>query len=142
MANFEFDASDLFNHLTDKERRTLQVQEIAVQDSIDDLKRISSEIAPIKDSGLRKSVTTETEITAGGVVGEVHFSVLEKTGDGTFNYAYWTHEMDYNLGPRSAAAPGTDGYHVGNKYLERPLKGESQKYVNNWAKAISEVMDK
>src|SRR5690625_6504161 len=100
MANFEFDASDLFNHLTDKERRTLQVQEIAVQDSIDDLKRISSEIAPIKNTGLRKSVTTETEITAGGVVGEVHFSVVEKTGDGACNYAYWSSGVGYQLGAR------------------------------------------
>lgn len=138
---FDFDASDFFAHLNVKEKNILHAGKEAVQDSLDDLKRISSEIAPIKDSGLRKSVTTETEVTVDGVVGELNFSVTEKTGNKRFNYALWTHEMDYELGNQSKASPGTDGYSVGNKYVERPLKGEAEKWVNNWARNIAKETD-
>lgn len=142
MSSFDFDTDDFFSHLDIKEKLALGAQETAVRDSLDDLKRISSEIAPIKDSDLRKSVTTETDVKPGGVVGEVNFSVVETSSKGRFNYALWIHEMDYELGEQSRTSPGTDGYPVGNKYLERPLKGESEKYVSDWAKAVAEVLDR
>lgn len=142
MSEFEFDASDFIAKLTVSETQALGASLIAVQDSVDDLKRISSEIAPISMSGLRKSVKGTVELDPKGIMGVVSFSVTETSAKGRFNYALWTHEQDYELGEQSQAAPGTDGYHVGNKYLERPLKGESDKYVSNWAKAIAGAWNK
>lgn len=141
MSNFEFDASDFLVHLDTKDKNTERNARVAIQDSLDDLKRISSEVAPIKDSTLRKSVKTKVNDDPLGISGEVSFSAIEKHGNKSFNYAYWIHEEDYNLGERSANAPGTDGYHVGNKYLERPLKGESERYIKEWAERIAGGLD-
>jgi len=137
MSEFEFDADDFISKMTSMEDKIKKTVADALGDSTDDLARIASEIAPIKGSGLRKSVTKDVKQGLNGVTGEVTFSVIEKSGDKAFNYALWTHEQDYNLGEQSSASPGTDGYHVGNKYLERPLKGESERFINDWAKAIA-----
>lgn len=141
MKNFEFDTSRLVAHLNRKETLVNHAAKQTMHDAVDDLARISSNITPIKKSTLRKSHNKEVEAERNQVVGEVSFSVVEADGLGGFNYALWIHEMDYNLGPQSAESPGTDGYHVGNKYLERPLKGEAQKYIEWQAAAISKVLD-
>jgi len=137
MSEFEFDADDFISKMTITEAKMVGAAADALGDSADDLARIASEIAPIKGSGLRKSVTKAIKLGSNGVTGEVSFSVTEKSGGKSFNYALWTHEQDYNLGEQSGASPGTDGYQVGNKYLERPLKGESQRFIDDWAKAIA-----
>lgn len=108
-----------------------------VQKATLDLHRISSQIAPILSGDLRRTSTTRIRQTPMSVTGEVIFSVTtESPGYGPFNYAYWTHEYTYKLGPKSQKAGGTDGYAVGNKYLERPLYGEAPKYVAWWAASI------
>lgn len=137
MSNVEFDPSDFISKLTSTEARALDSGVTAVRDSLDDLERISSNIAPIHLSNLRKSSHKTVGLDSSGIVGELNFSIIEKTGNGQFNYALWTHEMDYGLGPRSQGAGGSDGYSVGNKYVERPLKGESNRYMKEWAQAIS-----
>lgn len=126
--SFELDFSDFKQFLTDKKQDIISHGETSMHSCTDDLVRISSDIAPIKGSGLRKSVNKTVDVKRDSIVGEVTFSVTENIGS-RFNYAQWTHEMEYNLGEKSKASPGTDGYSVGNKYLERPLKGESEKYL-------------
>ncbi len=137
MSEFEFDASDFINKLSGTEARALDSGVTAVRDSLDDLDRIASNIAPINLSNLRKSSHKTVGLESNGVVGELNFSIIEKSGNRRFNYALWTHEMDYGLGPRSQGAGGSDGYAVGNKYVERPLKGESDRYIKEWAEAIT-----
>lgn len=139
--SFEFDASGFFAHLDTKERNVVLAAKEGVEDALDDLERISSNIAPIKSSTLRKSAEKRVKEISGGIEGELSYNVTESTGGKRFNYALWTHEEDYNLGARSSASPGTDGYEVGNKYLERPLKGESEVYVNFWVEKIAKEMD-
>lgn len=141
MSGFDFDTSHLEHHLNTKERKVIEASKQKMHESVDDLARIATNVAPIKLSRLRKSDNKEVEASPDKVVGEITFSAIEETNKGNFNYALWTHEMDYSLGEQSAASPGTDGYPVGNKYLERPLKGESQKYVRWYAEGISKVMD-
>lgn len=142
MSGLEFDPSDFISKLTGTEARTLDSGVTAVQDSLDDLDRIATNIAPIDKSNLRKSSKKKVGLESKGLVGELSFSVIEESGKGKFNYALWIHEMDYNLGVRSAGAGGTDGYSVGNKYIERPLKGESERYIKEWAQEIRKGIDK
>jgi len=111
-----------------------------MQDSVDDLKRIAVDIAPIDSADLRRSGHANVRQTATDVVGEVSFSAVDNSSGQHFNYAIWIHEGEYNLGPLSAAAPGTDGYAVGNKYLERPLKGEAEKYMRWIAEEIRDAV--
>lgn len=140
MSGFELDVESFIKELSTKEAKALNAGVISMEDSVDDLGRISSEIAPIKLSPLRKSVRKTVGLGSLGIVGEVTFGVTETSKSGRFNYALWIHEADYNLGEQSLAAPGTDGYAVGNKYLERPLKGESDKYIKWWAESIARVL--
>lgn len=134
---FELNASDFLRGIDLTQARTRTAARNGMQDSVDDLKRIAVDIAPIKSSDLRRSSHAEVRSTPGGnIVGEVSFRAVENG----FNYALWTHEGEYNLGEQSQQAPGTDGYEVGNKYLERPLRGESEKYMRWIAEEIRDVV--
>jgi hypothetical protein len=142
MADFDIDGSKFFAHLDLTDKRVIKAMYDGMQDAVDDLKRISTDIAPVDTGLLRASGKTEIKPKTLGVVGEVTFNAVENSsGYGRFNYALWTHEADYNLGEQSKASPGTDGYSVGNKYLERPLKGESQKYLRWWRENIEKALD-
>lgn len=139
--SLEFDASDFFHHLDLKDVKTQAAVKLGVHDSMDDLKLIASNIAPIETGVLRASGSYRVKAQVGGIVGELTFSATNTDGKGRFNYAYWTHEKDYDLGQQSASAPGMRGYHVGNKYLERPLKGESEKYIRWIGEEVGKVLD-
>jgi hypothetical protein len=135
--SFNFDLSDFLQGVNLTQANVKEAAKRGIHDSMDDLKRISVNIAPIDEGDLRRSASYRVTPKANSIVGEITFNVTtESAGYGRFNYAYWTHEMDYNLGEQSSQAPGTDGYEVGNKYLERPLKGEAEKYVRWIAEEI------
>jgi hypothetical protein len=140
MSNFEFDMSGLEIGLQEIKGRIKNACKLGIQDSMDDLKRISTEIAPIDTSNLRRSAKTRVTEQVTKTVGEITFHAVEMTSSGRFNYGLWIHEGEYNLGPLSAAAPGTDGYEVGNKYLERPLYGESEKYKRWIDQEVKDVL--
>lgn len=64
-----------------------------------------------------------------------------------FNYAIWIHEETYNLGPGSQQKGGSTGssgayYPVGNKYLTRPLDGESPHYRDRFEEEIKSALRK
>ncbi|MFL6560061.1 MAG: hypothetical protein ACJ8MO_28615 [Bacillus sp. (in: firmicutes)] len=136
MSGLNFDVSHLLNHLDLTDVRVRSAVKLGVQDSMDDLKRIAVDIAPIDSADLRRSGQANVTQVAGHTVGEVTFRAI----DNGFDYATWIHEGEYNLGPLSAQAPGTDGYSVGNKYLERPLRGESDKYLRWIAEEIKDAV--
>jgi hypothetical protein len=140
MSGLEFDFASVVANMEAATLRVRQAAKDGVQDSVDDLKRIAVDIAPIDSSDLRRSGHATVTETPNNIVGEVSFSAVDTTGGQHFNYAIWIHEGEYNLGPLSAAAPGTDGYEVGNKYLERPLKGEAEKYVRWIAEEVEEAV--
>jgi len=133
MADFTIHASDFLEMLTETSGDAIKNAAKKLEDSVDDLARIATQIAPIEESDLRRSGHAKVRKREDELIGEVRFSAVERDGGGRFNYAQWIHEMDYQLGPLSAGAGGTDGYTVGNKYLERPLEGEAEKYIN-WMK--------
>lgn len=136
-SHFDMDISKVKLNLEMKERKADAAAIAAMQKGVDDLERIATNIAPIDTGQLRRSATKSVKPMPGGVVmGEVGFSAYNES----FNYAIWTHEMPYNLGPQSQAAPGTDGYSVGNKYLSRPLYGEAPKYLAWWAAALGQAI--
>lgn len=147
MADFTLDGLDLKIQLVAKEEAEKVAITNAMEDAIDDLARIAQNIAPIDKGTLRRSVNRRKRVywstRTAELTGTVGFSATEDSGSGRFNYAIWTHEyMDNDqLGVKSQAASGTDGYDVGNKYLERPLKGESRKYFRWFADAVGKEFD-
>ena len=143
----EVDLRDVLSDLGRMQVRLKPALKRAVEDCVDDLVRVSSEIAPhdkgiLERSSAKEILAGETEVKA-----TVNYPVRETHSGGNYNYALKMHEGDYNLGPGSRAKPGTEGmsgrhYDVGNKYLERPLEGEKGTYTNHikeeLARAIQE----
>ena len=138
--SLEFDFSSVVANMATATARVKLAAKNGVQDSVDDLKRIAVDIAPIDSGDLRRSGHATVRENAASIVGEVSFSAVDDSSGRRFNYAIKMHEGEYNLGPLSAAAPGTDGYEVGNKYLERPLKGEANKYMRWIAEEIEDAV--
>jgi hypothetical protein len=142
--SLEFDISDFMNATDEIQRKLAKNLEETMHDAVDDLIRISSNIAPIKVGTLRKSWKKEVKGYLDTLVGVVTYSAIEESKKyGRFNYALWTHEyMDNSqLGPRSRSSNGTDGYSVGNKYLSRPLYGEAKKYLQWFNEAVKRSLD-
>lgn len=122
MSSFTLDFRSFDGNMRRIEKEVMKSSERSVQDCVDDLARIASNIAPIDKSSLRKSHKKEVKKSGDQIIGEVSFSAF---GRGGFNYALAMHEWSYTPSVTGAF----NGYAIGRKYLERPLKGESQKYL-------------
>lgn len=150
MANVTFNVDDFLKSLDFTEEAVRRGAERGMNDNVDDLARISSEIAPHDGGTLEKSYSKEVDWDGNTIVGTVEYSISEKDRNGNFNYALWTHESEYKLGEGSIAkqiSGGTQGnsgrsYGVGNKYLERPLKGESDYFKRHLADEIRKEIGK
>lgn len=140
--SFEFDVDDFLRGLDMSDKKVQKAAHKGMEDVTDDLARTASETAPHKKGTLEKSYDKDVKWTSNKtIVGEVTFSIKERGKSGDFNYALWTHESNYKLGKDSLSKPGGMGmsrqrYPVGNKYLERPLKGESDAYKKHIAETI------
>ena len=140
MSGMDFDFSGVVANMATATARVKLAAVNGVQDSVDDLKRIAVDIAPIDSSDLRRSGQAKVRPGLNEIVGEVTFSAVDNSSGRRFNYGLWIHEGEYNLGPLSRQAQGTDGYSVGNKYLERPLYGEANKYMRWIAEEIRDAV--
>lgn len=131
--SFTIDDSQFQKYLTKTMPAVTAAAKVAMQATVDDLERISTNIAPIDTGQLRRSATKKVSGKL-RIVGEVEFSATETSpGYGSFNYAIWTHEASYT----PSHSGGTDGYPIGNKYLTRPLHGEMEKYVKWWIEGVN-----
>ncbi|MDP4549845.1 hypothetical protein Q9251_03010 [Alkalihalobacillus macyae] len=134
-----YDASSFLRHLDKIERSLTRELEQTTGDIVDDVARISTNIAPISLGTLRRSVDKKVESTASLVFGEIGYSATNSTaGYGNFDYATWTHEF---MSDGDVTNPGSyEGYNVGSHYLSRPVQGESDKYLDWWAKAVKRAV--
>ena len=127
-------------------RKVKDAVEEAIYDVTDDLIRTSSEATPHWHGILEQSYGRDVGWNGKRIIATVDYSVVEEHGQNGFNYAYYMHEGDYNLGEKSqekAAGGGGVGmsgqsYPVGPKYLTRVLEGEEATYK----KYIQKVVDK
>jgi hypothetical protein len=137
---FELDFSEVLRGIDMTDMAAKEAVKRGVHDSMDDLKRISVNIAPIDEGDLRRSASYRVKTGGNKVTGELTFSATNSSsGYGRFNYAYWTHEIMSS--GQAKANGGTDGYSIGNKYVERPLKGEAEKYKRWIAEEIKEAIE-
>lgn len=122
--------------------------EEGIHDATDDLVRVSSEAAPHDKGILEQSYSKSVGWSGDRVIGVVDYSVKEDNGQNGFNYAYWIHEGDYNLGENSqkkAASGGGTGmsgksYEVGKQFLTRPLYGEYNTYTQHIQKLVDKAV--
>jgi hypothetical protein len=129
----DFDTSDFEERMQQMEEKADKATAAIMDDVLDDLVLYSSNIAPIDTGLLRGSHTKEKKEKKGKVVGEVSYSAIQDSlRYGMFNYALWTHEYM----SRAKSTGSFEGYHVGNKYLYRPLIGEFPKWMEWWSVAL------
>lgn len=135
----EFDVKEFAGGLALTKEALVKAAEVGVHDATDSLLETSREFAPLDEGTLRmtagKNVTTNGDV----VEGEVFYSATEtgKSGE-RVNYALITHELHSGDGFsgirfKDPTTPGTTP-----KYLERPLKQNSDEYREMIAKAIRE----
>lgn len=99
----------------------------------------SQDFAPVDRSNLEVAHNVATQAAGGSVKTTIS---VGGTVDGVNvdNYAAWTHEGDYNLGPKSQAKADASGQPVGPKYLERAFREREQAIPKNVANAVAKVI--
>ncbi len=143
----EFDAEDFIKKLDITSKEAFEGAKKGMEDCVDELARISSEITPIDKGILQRAYSKAIDQVNGVLRGSVEYSVKEAQKNGKhYNYALWTHEGDYKPGKKTKKRPGTSGwsgksYRAGNKYLERPAKGEREAFLEHIAKEIKKAID-
>lgn len=135
--DLDIDISQLLRNLRLTDNAVEKGGKRGINDSIDEIIRISSDIAPLDKGVLHKSHSREVTAARGVVKASVGYFVQENGN----NYSLHMHEGEYKLGENSRARPGTTGwsgkhYDVGNKYLERPMKGEEEAILKHIADEI------
>lgn len=141
--NIEFDFSGFLKGIDKSKEALIKAAEVGVDKATDSLLQTSREFAPLDEGTLRmtagKNVTTNGDV----VEGEVFYSATETSKSGErVNYALITHELHSGDGFsgirfKDPTTPGTTP-----KYLERPLKQNSDEYREMIAKAIREGLSK
>ena len=97
-------------------------------------------MAPIDEGNLEQAHAVDTEREPGKVTTTVSVG-------GTVNgvevdaYTLFTHEADYNLGPKSAEKAQRTGEPVGRKYLERSFREREPHIVENIADAVRKALE-
>ena len=112
--------NDVLRNLNKVTKDTEKKAEIQIKKCCEDLLSKAVDITPIDTGELRKSGTTDYD--SAKKTGRVTFGV------GAVEYAVAVHEMPNET---NWTEPGT-----GNKYLEKPLKANSEKYLQSIAKAV------
>lgn len=105
------------NNLTKQMEKKAEKQ---IKKCCEDLLSKAVDITPMNTGELRKSGTTDYDTAT--KTGKVSF------GGGAVDYAVAVHEMPNET---NWSEPGT-----GNKFLEKPLKANSDKYLQSIAKAV------
>jgi len=112
--------NDVLRNLNKVTKDTEKKAERQIKKCCEDLLSKAVDITPMNTGELRKSGTTDYD--SAKKTGRVTF------GGGSVDYAVAVHEMPDET---NWTEPGT-----GNKYLEKPLKANSAKYLQSIAKAV------
>lgn len=116
--------------------------EKGMKDVMTDLGNVAQSMAPRDTGTLENSMKTNLKSESKTIVGEMTFVAYNPKDH--FNYAVWTHEMAYNLGPGSllkSPKPSRYGRYtgfVGTGYAIRPALALAPFY----AKHIGEIITK
>lgn len=101
-----------------------------------DIQRVSSDASP-RDTGFLEKNHLDIIYANDNWTATIWFRAFNKD----FDYAKWTHEAYYNLGPRSVTKPGgnskfTGHVPVGRRYLARTVDQGRAGYIEHLEKGI------
>ena len=113
-------AMNVISNLNNLIKQMEKKAEKQIKKCCEDLLSKAVDITPLDTGELRKSGTTDYDTAT--KTGKVSF------GGGAVDYAVAVHEMPNET---NWSEPGT-----GNKFLEKPLKANSEKYLQSIAKAV------
>ena len=113
-------AMNVISNLNNLIKQMEKKAEKQIKKCCEDLLSKAVDITPLDTGELRKSGTTDYDTAT--KTGKVSF------GGGAVDYAVAVHEMPNET---NWSEPGT-----GNKFLEKPLRANSEKYLQSIAKAV------
>ncbi|MEV2350171.1 hypothetical protein ABND08_22920, partial [Paenibacillus larvae] len=82
--SLDFDISDFLAKTQASVTGVMQAGKVGMHDSVDDLARIATDIAPIDKGTLRRTVDTKVKASKDSLIGEVTFSAVETSKRGRF----------------------------------------------------------
>lgn len=105
-----------------------------------DIQRTSSDASP-KDTGFLEKNHLTTTFGGSAWVSTIYFRAFNND----FDYAHWTHDAHYNLGPGSSAKTGgssrfAGSVPVGRHYLDRTVEQGRPQYENHLSKSITDTI--
>ena len=112
--------NDVLRNLNTASKQIEKKAEKQIKKCCEDLLSKAVDITPMDTGELRKSGTTDYDTAT--KTGKVSF------GGGAVDYAVAVHEMPNETNWSEAG--------TGNKFLEKPLKANSEKYLQSIAKAV------
>ena len=97
--------------------------ETGLNDVMDEWKRESTDVAPLKKGTLRRSIKAELE--GGGLEreGVIIANATERWKRGRFNYAYYIHNVKEEI--KFPSTPGTIA-----KFLDKPAEDNEKRWMN------------
>jgi hypothetical protein len=114
---FEFDLTPLIRLIERSPEAAARGAKQGLHDALDDWVRESRDIAPIDKGTLRRSITNQGVEGSGlNLEGTVSANATERWRGGTFNYAYYIHEVTEHAVTGEA------------KFLDKPAKENEQKW--------------
>jgi hypothetical protein len=117
--DFEFDLSPLIRLIERSPEAAARGAKRGLHDALDDWVRESRDIAPIDSGNLRKQIKDQPIKGSGlNLEGSVSANATERWRGGTFNYAYYIHEVTEH------AVTGDP------KFLDNPAKQNERKWYD------------
>jgi hypothetical protein len=116
-AEFEFDLTPLLRLIERSPEAAARGAKRGMHDALDDWVREARDIAPVDSSNLRKQIKDQPIKGSGlNLEGTVTANATERWRNGTFNYAYYIHEVTEH------AVTGDP------KFLDNPAKQNERKW--------------
>lgn len=129
--DFEFDLTPLLHLIEKSPEAAARGAKRGLHDALDDWVREARDIAPIDKGTLRRSITAhEVEGDGLNLEGTVSANATERWRDGTFNYAYYIHEVTEHAvtgDPKFLDNPAKENENKWRGWIEDEIRDELKK---------------
>jgi hypothetical protein len=126
----EFDLTPLIDLIEKSPEAAAKGAKRGLHDSLDDWVRESRDIAPIDSGTLRRSIHGEVSGSGLELEGTVSANATERWRGGTFNYAYYIHEVTEHAvtgDPKFLDNPAKENEQKWREWIENEIKDELKK---------------
>lgn len=137
--SFEKDVKKLMAHFDKIDKDAVKHATEIIKVITDKLHQEAQDRAPVDDGILAGDM--RTKVYKASSIYEIYGAVFIPSNAASSDYALYTHEMEYNLGPQSQDKQAVSSVVVGRKWLERALTENSKAFNMYIYKKLKEFID-